>query len=180
VVVSSSSYCVVCSNGYRILAYLRSCCIAMAVVSFLVLRSLPSDGSKCHIAPTKRLFAPTSHFLFFENCACDLRYQSRLPSPWIGSHDDYSPTAPTAPSLRSLAPSVSLIRCELVQMYHHQPRARVPFGSMQAEVPKVVDAPTSLTLQLWVVYSLVSERAEPSTVSSHSLPETRWKSQLLA
>jgi hypothetical protein len=34
-------------NGSSTVAYLRSCCLAMAVVSF-VSRSLPSNGSVCH------------------------------------------------------------------------------------------------------------------------------------
>jgi hypothetical protein len=54
-------------------------------------------------------------------CACDVCEWSRLPSPWLGSHDDYFPTAPAAPSLRPLVPSSPMIRCELVQVYHHQP-----------------------------------------------------------
>jgi hypothetical protein len=65
------------------------------------------------------------HF-FSEGCAYDVCDCSRLPSPWLGSHGDYYPTAPTAPSLRPLVRSGSLIRHELVQVYDHQPWSRVP------------------------------------------------------
>jgi hypothetical protein len=44
-----------------------------------------------------------------------------------------SPTAPTAPSLRLLVPSSSLIRCEPVQVYHHHPRPRVPLDPVYYE-----------------------------------------------
>jgi hypothetical protein len=44
-------------------------------------------------------------------------------SLWLSLHGVYSPTAP---SLRPLIPSGSLIRCEAVQVYHHQPQSRVP------------------------------------------------------
>jgi hypothetical protein len=54
------------------------------------------------------------HFFFFEGCACDICDQPRLPSPLLGFHDNYSATAPAAPSLRPLVPSGSLIRCEPV------------------------------------------------------------------
>jgi hypothetical protein len=48
---------------------------------------------------------------------------------WFGSHSDYSQTAPTAPSLRPLIPSGSLIRCQSVQVYNHHPRCRVPMDA---------------------------------------------------
>jgi hypothetical protein len=37
--------------------------------------------------------------LFSEGCACDICDRPHLPSPWLGSCSDYSPTAPAAPSL---------------------------------------------------------------------------------
>lgn len=41
------------------------------------------------------------HFFFSECCACDICGWSHLPSPWLGSPSDSSPTAP---SLRPLIP----------------------------------------------------------------------------
>jgi hypothetical protein len=139
----------------------------------------------CYIVPYLRLFVPNSlqayrYFFFSEGCACDLCDQSRLPSLWLGFHGDYSPTASTAPSLRPLIPSSSQMMCKLVQVYHYQPRSRVPWWLVLAEVPRVIDAPASLTLKLLVVSSLVSERADHSTMSSHTLLITKWKSPLLA
>jgi hypothetical protein len=61
------------------------------------------------------------HFFFSEACACDICDRSRLPSRWLSSHGDYSPTAPAALSLRPFVPSGSLIRCQSVQVYHHHP-----------------------------------------------------------
>jgi hypothetical protein len=49
---------------------------------------------------------------------CD---RPRLPSLWLGSHRDYSPTAHAAPSLRPLVASGPLIRCQWVHVYHHHP-----------------------------------------------------------
>jgi hypothetical protein len=60
------------------------------------------------------------HFFFSEGCACDICDEPRLPFPWLGSHGDYSPTAPAAPSLRPLILRGSLIRCEPVKLYHHR------------------------------------------------------------
>jgi hypothetical protein len=123
------------------------------------LQSLPSNGSTCYTVPSFRLFVPNSlqayrHFFFSEGCACDNCNQPRLPSLWLSSHGDYSPTAP---SLRPLVLSSFLIRCKPVQVYHHQLRSRVPFHSVQAKVPRVGDAPTSLALKLLVnVQSLTS------------------------
>jgi hypothetical protein len=86
--------------------------------------SLPSNGSTCHIAPTLRLFVPNSlqayrHFFFSEGCPCDVCDRPRFPFPWLGSHGDYSPTAPIAPFLKPFALSGSPIRCKLVQVYQH-------------------------------------------------------------
>jgi hypothetical protein len=64
------------------------------------------------------------------------------------SEGDY---CPTAPSLRPLIPSGSLIRCEPVQVYHHQPYSRVPFRSVRSTVPRVVDALISLAFKLLVL-----------------------------
>jgi hypothetical protein len=50
---------------------------------------------------------------------------SSLLSPWLISQGDYSPTAPTAPSLRPYFPSGSLISCEPLQVYHHHLRSKV-------------------------------------------------------
>jgi hypothetical protein len=85
---------------------------------------MPSNRSICHIPPSLRLIILTSlqaycHFFFSKSCSCDICDWSHLPSLWLGSRDDYSPTVLTAPSSRSLVPSCSLIRCEPVQVYHH-------------------------------------------------------------
>jgi hypothetical protein len=58
------------------------------------------------------------NFIFSEGCACDICGRPRLPTPWLSSHGDYTPTAP---SLRPLVPSGSLIKCQAVQVYHHHP-----------------------------------------------------------
>jgi hypothetical protein len=67
----------------------------LATVSF----SLPSNGllATFHIAQ-----GYYHNFLFFEGCACDVCDRPLLPSPWLGSLCDYSPTAPSAPSLRTV------------------------------------------------------------------------------
>jgi hypothetical protein len=145
-----------------------------------VYKTLPSNGSTCYTAPSLRLFVLKSlqaycHFFFSEGWACDVCERPRLPSPWLSSHGDYSPIALPAPSLRLLVLSGSLTRCELVQVYHHQPRSRASLVGM-GKVLRVVDAPTSLTLKLLVVSSFTSEGAKPSTIPSHSLPITWQKS----
>jgi hypothetical protein len=114
------------------------------------------------------------HFFFSEGYACDICVRPRPPSMWLGSHGDYSPSAP---SLRPVIPSSSLIRCDPVQVYHHQPWSRVPFQLMQAEGPSEVDVPTSLALKLLVVSSFVSEGADPCIMSYHSFFESSWKTQ---
>jgi hypothetical protein len=102
-------------------ACLRSCYSVTAVVYFLIWWSLLSNRSTCHTAPSLRLFIPNilqayRHFFFSKGCACDVCNQPSLPSLWLISHGDYSPTAP---SLRPVLPSGSLTMCELVQVYHH-------------------------------------------------------------
>jgi hypothetical protein len=105
------------------------------------IRNLLLTNGRClqsHYSATG-LFVPNSlqaycHFFFPEGCACDICDRPHLPSPWIGSHGAYSPTAPDASSLRPLIPSGSLIRCKPVQVYHHQPRSRVPLWVVRAEV----------------------------------------------
>jgi hypothetical protein len=92
---------------------------------------LPSNSSTCYIDPSLRLLVQNRlnaylHFFFSEGCACDVCNRPRITSQWHGSHCDYSPSAPAAPSLRQLVPSGSLIRCDPVQMYHHQSRCTVP------------------------------------------------------
>jgi hypothetical protein len=47
-------------------------------------------------------------------------------------------------------------------VYHPQPQSRIPFQLVQAKVPRVVDAPTSLNLKLLVASSFISERADPA------------------
>jgi hypothetical protein len=58
------------------------------------------------------------HFFFPKGCVCDVCDRSRLsPRGWVCTV--FTPTAPVAPSLRPLVSSVSLIGCQLVQVYHH-------------------------------------------------------------
>jgi hypothetical protein len=90
-------------------------------------RSLPSNGSTCHIAPSLRLFEAYHHFFISEVCAYDVCDTPRLPSPWLCFHGDYSATATSTPSLRPLVPSGSLIRYEPVQMYQYH-LCSFPFG----------------------------------------------------
>jgi hypothetical protein len=104
---------------------------------------LPTNRSTCYIAPPLRPFVLNdlqvySHFLS-EGRACDVCSWFQLSLPWLGSHSDYSATAPAAPSLKLLIPSGSLVRCLSVQVYYHHPF----FWSMQAKVPRMVSAPTS-------------------------------------
>jgi hypothetical protein len=105
--------------------------LCLAVVFLLISRSLPSNGSTCHIDPSLRLFVPNDlqayrYFFFSWGCACDVCDRPRLPSPWLGSRWDYSPTVPVAPCLRLFVLSGSLMRCQPNQVYHHHasfPRA---------------------------------------------------------
>jgi hypothetical protein len=90
----------------------------------LISQLLPSNESACKFAPSLQLLVPNSlrafhHLFFFEGCACNVCDWPLLPSPWLGSHGYYSATAPTAPSVRALVPSGSLIRCDLAQVHHH-------------------------------------------------------------
>jgi hypothetical protein len=115
-------WCQPATTAYTCL--LQICCLAANVVSLSVSRSLSSNGYTRYIAPTLWAFVPNSlqayrHFFFSKGCACDVCDWSQLPSPWLISHGDYSPTAPTAPSLRLLVPSGSLIGCQSLQVYHH-------------------------------------------------------------
>jgi hypothetical protein len=108
---------------------LRSCMLhshylPTAVVQLFVSWSLPSNRSTCHTASTYRCH----HFLLSEGYAYDVCDWPHVPSPWLGSQDDQSPTAPAAPSLRLLALTGSLKRFKPVQVYHHHPRSRVPLS----------------------------------------------------
>jgi hypothetical protein len=99
--------------------------LVMDVVSLFVSKLLPSNGSIHYIAPALRLFVANSlqvyHHFFSKSCACDVFDQSHLSSLWLGSHGDYSPTAPAAPSSRLPVSSGFLIRGQSVQVYHHHP-----------------------------------------------------------
>jgi hypothetical protein len=96
-------------------------------------------------------------FLFREGRACDVSDGSCLPFLWLGSHSDYSPTAT---SLRLFILSGSLIRCQLIQVYHHP-----SFWLVWANFPRVINAPTSLALKLLVVFPSVWVVADSSTMS---------------
>jgi hypothetical protein len=52
---------------------------------------------------------------------------------------DYSPTPPTAPSLRALVPSGSLIRFQSFQLYHHHPEFFFSNGGVK--LSRVAGAP---------------------------------------
>jgi hypothetical protein len=83
---------------------------------------LPRNGSTHYTAPSLQAYHP---FFFSEGHACDACDQCHLSPLWLSSPGDYTLTAPPVSSLR-LIPSGSMIRCELVQVYHHQPWSRVP------------------------------------------------------
>jgi hypothetical protein len=74
-----------------------------------------------------RLSGVTSHCLLLkaihpaEGCACDVCAWFHFPSRGSVFHGVYSATAPTAPSLRLLVLSGSLIRCQSTQIYHLHP-----------------------------------------------------------
>jgi hypothetical protein len=95
------------------------------IVSLLhMYRPLPSNMSTCYIAPSLRLFFPNSlqayrHILFSDGCVCDVCDRPQLPSWWLGSPGNYFPTAPAAPSSKSVVPSGSLINYHSVQVHHH-------------------------------------------------------------
>jgi hypothetical protein len=85
---------------------LRICCLATGVFA----QPFPSNGCPCwlhsscfeqicHFAPSLRQFVPNSlqahrQYFFSEGCVCDVCDRPRLPSPWLGSHGNYSPAAP--------------------------------------------------------------------------------------
>jgi hypothetical protein len=64
-------------------------------------------------------------FSFSEECTCGVCNRPHLSSLRLASHVDYSPVAPTAPSLNPHVSSGSVIRCEPVQLYHRHPLSRV-------------------------------------------------------
>jgi hypothetical protein len=106
---------------------MRNCYWVTAVVYLLTSRSLPSNESTCHIALSLEILIQNSlqachHYFFSEGYTCDVCDRPSLSSPWLGSHGDYSSTAP---SLKPLVPRGSLKSCELVKVYHHYPRYRV-------------------------------------------------------
>jgi hypothetical protein len=80
--------------------------------------SLPKDAR-----PEQLIGAPTG--LAFRGLYL---VSSRLLSPcmFFLSRGDYSPTATTAPSLKLLVASSSLISCRPVQVYYHHPWLTVP------------------------------------------------------
>jgi hypothetical protein len=88
----------------------------------LFTESLLSNRSTCCIARMNSLQA-YCHFFSSEGYTCDICDRSHLPSPWLSSHGNYSPTALAAPSLRPLIPSGSGFKP--VQVYHHEPQCEV-------------------------------------------------------
>jgi hypothetical protein len=89
------------------------------------------------------------NLFFSEGCACDVCDRPHLPSPRLGSHDYYCPTALAACSLITFVPTCSLPWREPAQLYQHHPampwRNRIgrreldSFGSRQGQVAAVVD-----------------------------------------
>jgi hypothetical protein len=74
----------------------------------------------CHIAPFLRLSVRTSLSMYHRSFFSEV--SARYIFLWLGfSCGDYSPTAPTAPSLRALVPSGSLIRYQSIQVHHYHP-----------------------------------------------------------
>jgi hypothetical protein len=73
--------------------------------------------------------------------------------------------ATSAPSLRLLVLSGSLLGYQLIQVYHHHPVLFAP-QMVGAELPKVAGAPTFPAPTLSAVAFSVSEGADPSTMSS--------------
>jgi hypothetical protein len=90
---------------------------------------LSSNVSTYHTATSLRLFIPKGLqaycYFFSEGCTCNICARPSFPFPWFDSRSDYSPTVP---SLRSLVWIGYLIRCELVQVYHHHPWSRFPLN----------------------------------------------------
>jgi hypothetical protein len=67
--------------------------LVATVVYLLISRSLPSNGSTCHVAPFLRLVVSISihaqrHLFFSEGCACDVCDLPRIPFTWLSSHGD--------------------------------------------------------------------------------------------
>jgi hypothetical protein len=155
-------------------------CSVTAALYLLIPLSLPSNGSTCYSAPSLRLFVPNSlrayhHYFFSEGCACDDCYRSRLPSPLLGSHDDCSPTVPTAPSFRPLVPSGSLIGCESVQVYYHHPT--FPIGGGKSSESGQCSYISGFYSMCRLVFRFGG--TDPSTMFSHSLFAIHWKTGLL-
>jgi hypothetical protein len=87
------------------------------------------------------------HFLFPTDSACYVCERSRLPTPWLVSHDEYSPIAPAAPSLMPLVPSGTLIRREPLQVYHHHlPLVRAGKSSENCRCAYINGSQTSSSL----------------------------------
>jgi hypothetical protein len=92
-----------------------------------MLRTIPSNGRclQSHCLAT----APSSFFLPRELCLWRLwSWSVSSFSPWFGLSDVYSPTASAAPSVRPLVTSVSLIRCQSVQLCARNNRLSVGNG----------------------------------------------------
>jgi hypothetical protein len=138
--------------------------------------SLHSNSSTRYIAPSFRLFVPNGlqayhHFFFSKGCASDVCVCYHLPSPWLSSHGDYSPTALADSTLRPLNPSDFLIGCQSVQVYSYHLSFHIMIHKMQTikflllvgagKLPRVAGAPTSPALTLCAVSSFILERPIP-------------------
>jgi hypothetical protein len=132
----------------------------------------------CHIVPSLMLFVqnslPVYHRSFFSEVS------ARDVFLWLDFFNcgDFSPTAPTAPSLRALVPSGSLIRFPSIQVYHHHPKFF--FSNGGGNHP---EWPVLPYFQLLLhARSLFPFRRgpDPSTVSNFWSFVTSWTSQLLA
>jgi hypothetical protein len=152
-------HCCVHSHRHRLhkytipLLFFTSCCLAMAGC-----RDHKSCFEcTCHIAPSLRLLVPSSlqayrHFLFSQGCARDVCDQPHLPSPWLSSHSDYSPTAP---SLRPLDQSSSL-------------RSWEPYRDGQLRQ-------TNMKLEVSWAYALITDGLFPVLPTSRNCWQNSWR-----
>jgi hypothetical protein len=137
------------SNGVWCICLSWSRCIA-TVLHTIIAASLGLFVSNC--------LQVYCHFFFFEGLCLWCPFLTSPSSPWLGLHNDCSPTSCAAPSLRPLASSSSLIQCQSIQIYH------ILFCLVQAKDWRVISASTSPVLKLYAVCSFISEGAGSYTV----------------
>jgi hypothetical protein len=104
-------------------------------------------------------------------------------SVFSSSRGIHSPIAATAPSLRPLAPSGSLLRASTSRCITSIQSFSSFFQPVGAKLIRMADAPTYpalLKLTLLVGFSSVLQGVDPSTMPSSCFDATRWTSRLLA